>query len=183
MDEIEARLQQLNPRQSAPSFQSVLEKAGAGGLSGPIGGSGLTPFNPGAPGVTTQPSGDLQAMIQQAAASQNLPEALLNAVVSAESGGNSSAESSKGAMGLMQLMPKTASSLGVTDPYDPMQNLMGGARYLKGLISRFGGDVQLAVAAYNAGPNRIKDTSRGWPTETENYVNKVMRLYKGSGAG
>src|SRR5208337_2361521 len=104
--EIEARIEQLDPRQSAHSFQSVLDKAGKGPLSGPIGAGGYAPFSPGSPNATVVPStGELRSMVQKAADSQNLPEALLDAVVSTESGHNPNAESSKGALGLMQLMP------------------------------------------------------------------------------
>ena len=185
MAEIEARMEQLNPRQSAPSFQSVLEKAGAGGLSGQIGaGGGYVPMSLGSQGVSVKPdSAELRAMVQKAADSQGLPEALLSAVVSAESAGNPDALSGKGAAGLMQLMPGTARALGVTNPQDPMQNLMGGAKYLKEQLDRFGGDLSAALAAYNWGPNHVKDPTRQWPSETVNYVNKVMRLYKGAGAG
>lgn len=184
MAEIEARMEQLNPRQPAASFQSALDKAGSGGLSGQIGGAGYVPMSLGAAGVSVQPdSKDLQAMIRKAAESEGLSESLLGAVVSAESSGNVDALSGKRAAGLMQLMPKTARSLGVTNPLDPMQNLMGGAKYLKEQLDHFGGDVSMALAAYNAGPNRAKDPTRPWPSETVNYVNKVMRKYKGSGAG
>jgi soluble lytic murein transglycosylase-like protein len=183
MAQIEARLEQLNPRASGESFQAALEKAGAAPLKGQIGGGTVLPFNPASPNVTTEPSSSgLRTMVQQAAESQGLPEALLNAVVSAESGHNPNAESYKGAMGLMQLMPGTARSLGVTDPFDPMQNLMGGARYLRGLLDQFG-DVPTALAAYNAGPTRIRNSGGRWPAETTNYVDKVMSLYQGGNVG
>jgi soluble lytic murein transglycosylase-like protein len=126
----------------------------------------------------------LNNLIDRVAADNGLPSSLLRAVVEAESGGNPAATSSAGAAGLMQLMPGTAASLGVTDPYDPVQNLYGGARYLKGLINRFG-DLRLALAAYNSGPGTLSrlgvtnwERDRGMlPVETQAYVPKVMALY------
>lgn len=183
MAEIEARLDQLDPTRKSAGFQTMLNKVGGGGLSGTIGGNGFKPFDPTAPGVTTKSAPELRAMIEKAADSQSLPVGLLDAVVSAESSHNPESVSDKGAMGLMQLMPGTASALGVSNPFDPMQNLMGGAKYLKQLMDWFGGDLPTALAAYNAGPNRIKDTSRPWPSTTVDYVNKIMSIYKGNGAG
>lgn len=121
-------------------------------------------------------------LVSRVAAAVGLPAGLVSAVVRVESGGNPNATSSAGAMGLMQLMPGTAASLGVTDAYDPVQNLYGGARYLKGLIDRYGGDVRLALAAYNAGPGTLSRLGvTDWerdkaklPAETQAYVPKVL---------
>ena len=111
--------------------------------------------------------------IAKAAAQTGLSEELLRGVIHAESGGNSAARSPKGAIGLMQLMPSTAKELGV-DPTDPVQNILGGARYLAQMKSRFGSD-RLALAAYNAGPGAVEDHG-GIPPypETQNYVKRVI---------
>ncbi len=182
MAELQARLNSLNPPvQEGVSFYKTLD----GELNGPIGGSGFAPYNPvGSPNTVVTPVGpEMRAMVSEASTKWGLPDGLLDALVSAESSYNPLAVSKVGARGLTQLMPATAATLNVTDPFDPQQNLLGGARYLRGLIDRFGGDIPTALAAYNAGPNRIKDTSRPWPSETVAYVEKVMRLYESGRTG
>jgi soluble lytic murein transglycosylase-like protein len=95
--------------------------------------------------------------------------------VSQESGFNPTARSGAGALGLTQLMPGTASALGVTNPLDPAQSLQGGAKYLREQLDRFGGDEKLALAAYNAGPGAVQKYGGVPPyAETQNYVNSVM---------
>ena len=99
----------------------------------------------------------------------------VRAVVQAESAFNPHARSVKGAMGLMQLMPGTAAQYGVTNAYDPVQNIRAGVAYLKSLLVRFGNDVSLALAAYNAGPGAVEKYGRAVPPykETRNYVSKI----------
>jgi soluble lytic murein transglycosylase-like protein len=109
-----------------------------------------------------------------------LEPALLHAVISAESGYNHLARSPKGARGLMQLMPDTAKRYGVDNPLDPEQNIYGGAAYLRDLLTLFGNDLQLALAAYNAGEGRVMEYGNRIPpyAETTQYVPKVLSYYK-----
>jgi len=118
--------------------------------------------------------------IQDAARATRLEAALIHAVISAESGYNPFARSRKGAAGLMQLMPETAKRYGVKNRLDPAQNISGGARYLRDLIRLFNNDVQLAVAAYNAGENAVLRAGNRIPPyqETMTYVPRVMTYYR-----
>jgi soluble lytic murein transglycosylase-like protein len=122
---------------------------------------------------------DLDAIFEAAAKKYNISAKLLKAVAKVESNFRPDATSRKGAMGIMQLMPGTAAGLGVTDGYDPEQNIMGGAQYLRIQLNRFNGDVRLALGAYNAGPGAVKRAG-GVPSYSENYVNKVLG-YMGGG--
>lgn len=124
---------------------------------------------------------DLEDLISSAARNNGLSEELINAVVKAESNFNPGAVSPKGAMGLMQLMPGTADRYGVADPFDPGQNLEAGSRHLRMLLDRYGGDTELALAAYNAG-ERAVETYRGVPPyeETQTYVTRVMDMLRGA---
>lgn len=117
----------------------------------------------------------IQALINQVSTEQGVDQRLLRAVVEAESDFNPSEVSNKGAMGLMQLMPGTAKELGVADPFNPYQNLTGGAKYLKSMLGQFNGDISLALAAYNAGPGAVREAG-GIPkyAETRNYVKKIL---------
>lgn len=119
------------------------------------------------------------AIVDSAAESAQVENALVHAVISAESGYNQNAVSPKGATGLMQLMPATARRYGVTNIYDPVQNIQAGARYLRDLLSMFNNDLRLAVAAYNAGENAVIRHGNRIPPyrETMNYVPKVMGYY------
>ena len=120
-----------------------------------------------------------EEMLEAAAAKYNVDPKLVRAVAIAESDLNQSAISSKGAIGVMQLMPETARSLGV-DPYDVQQNIDGGTRYLKQLLDSFNGDVQKAIAAYNAGSGAVRRYGGIPPyAETQRYVGRVMNLLNG----
>jgi soluble lytic murein transglycosylase-like protein len=116
-----------------------------------------------------------RAIIRAAAVESGLREELLHAVIAVESGFQPRAVSPKGAMGLMQLMPATAAELGVDHPFDPEENVLGGARHLRRLVDRFDGDLELALAAYNAGEGRVRSTGRipAIP-ETRQYVRRVL---------
>lgn len=123
-------------------------------------------------------SGDTNSLIKEAAARYQVDPRLVAAVAQTESGGNQETVSPAGAVGVMQLMPETAAGLGV-NPYDKRQNIEGGAKYLRQMMDTFGGDVQKAVAAYNAGPQAVKEYN-GIPPyrETQDYVNKVLDIYR-----
>ncbi len=117
------------------------------------------------------------ATVRRAADTTGLAADLLHAVIATESGYDPRARSPKGAMGLMQLMPATARDLGVVDPYDPEENIFGGARYLRSLWDRFG-DLTLALAAYNAGPDRVAQYGGVPPfPETRTYLRRLRHLY------
>lgn len=121
---------------------------------------------------------DIDALIRNVAQQEGVDEGLLRAIVQVESGGNPRAVSPKGAMGLMQLMPRTASAMGVTDPFDPEQNLRGGARLIRGLLNEFG-DARLALAAYNAGGPAVRRYGGIPPyAETQHFVKRVLELWQ-----
>jgi soluble lytic murein transglycosylase-like protein len=122
---------------------------------------------------------DFANIIDRAAFVHGLDPWLLHAVIRAESAYNPGARSSKGAMGLMQLMPDTAARYGVRDPWNPEENVHAGARYLKDLMGMFGSDVRLAVAAYNAGEGNVQKYGNQIPPfeETRDYVSKVLGFY------
>lgn len=117
--------------------------------------------------------------IQRASVQHGVSAALVKAIIAAESGFDPQAISDKGARGLMQLMPDTAESLGVDDALDPWQNIDGGTRYLCAMIDRFPGEIELALAAYNAGPTKVAQF-QGVPPykETRSYVKRVLSYYK-----
>jgi soluble lytic murein transglycosylase-like protein len=121
--------------------------------------------------------GSLIELVGQAAADNHIPATLLYAVLQTESGGDPTAVSAHGAVGLMQLMPATAAQCGLRHPFDPHDNLECGASYLARMLARFDNNVTLAVAAYNAGPGAVARYG-GVPPQTKGYVERVMALYQ-----
>jgi soluble lytic murein transglycosylase-like protein len=123
-------------------------------------------------------SANVDELIETFSEKYNIDSDFIKAIIKQESGFNAKATSKKGAMGLMQLMPKTAESLGVIDAYNPSQNIEGGVKYLKQMLDKYNGNTILALAAYNAGPGAV-DKYDGVPPykETQNYVKAVLSNY------
>ena len=119
----------------------------------------------------------INTFIQSAATEHGVDPYLIKAIIKAESNFDPTAVSPKGAQGLMQLMPATARNLRVTDPFDPQENITGGAKYLRSLLDSFGWNVELSLAAYNAGPGNVKKAVPNIP-ETREYVAKVLDNYQ-----
>jgi soluble lytic murein transglycosylase-like protein len=130
--------------------------------------------------VRGRPALPYTELIRSTAERHRVDHRLVEAVVVVESAGNARAVSRKGAQGLMQLMPQRSALLGVRNPFDPEQNVDGGVRHLRDLLQRFGGDVTLALAAYNAGEEAVR-AYQGVPPylETQEYVRKIRILYYG----
>lgn len=118
---------------------------------------------------------DFEPVIAEAAEKYQVDPALIRSIISVESGGNPQAVSRAGASGLMQLMPGTWTELGVTDPFDPAQNIMAGTCYLKKLLNRYHGNVNLALAAYNWGMGNLEKQPEAMPNETRRYISLVNR--------
>lgn len=125
---------------------------------------------------TTSSTG-LDPIIQKASRQYGVDAALIRAVIKAESNFNPRAVSHAGAQGLMQLMPATARGLGVSNSFDPEQNVMGGTKFLKGLLDRYNGDLDAALAAYNWGPGNVDRRPDRLPRETRDYLSRVKQLY------
>jgi soluble lytic murein transglycosylase-like protein len=163
LEQVLTRIQELSPPAvpspppAATSFASVLGQATAATA---------------APAPASSSFGDA---INAAGAQYGVDPSLLRALIQQESGFDPNATSAAGAQGLTQLMPSTAAGLGVTNPYDPVQSIDGGAKYLREQLDRFGGDEQLALAAYNAGPGAVQKYGGVPPyAETQNYVRAVQ---------
>lgn len=134
---------------------------------------------PAAAGPALVPPERIEQLVSSNAAAWGVDPALVKAIIANESGFDPNATSRAGAQGLMQLMPQTAAGLGVSDAYDPSQNVWGGTRYIRGLLDRFHGDVPLAVAAYNAGPGAVEKYGGVPPyAETQHYVANVLESYR-----
>jgi soluble lytic murein transglycosylase-like protein len=124
-------------------------------------------------------SGAMRTLVTSAARRADVDPSLALAVAATESHFDPQARSAAGAIGVMQLMPRTAQALGVANPYDPAQNVRGGTLYLRELLDRFGGDVRRAVAAYDAGPHAVIEYAGVPPyPETRRYVERVMAAYR-----
>lgn len=119
---------------------------------------------------------ELKDVITECAEKYNVDQELIRAMIQVESGWTTDAVSDKGAQGLMQLMPRTAAMLGVEDPFDPAQNIDGGTRYISDLTDKYRGDVEKALAAYNAGPARVD--SGNIPEVSRRYVRNIMSIYR-----
>ena len=169
-----SRIEELNRRMMPEMYQhteplkskfaDALNEAGRTGRRGQSSISGRTSYT------------ELQGIIDECAEKYNVDNELIRAMIQVESGWNTDAVSNKGAQGLMQLMPRTAAMLGVDDPFDPVQNIDGCVRYISDLTDKYRGDVEKALAAYNAGPARVD--SGNIPDVSKRYVKNIMSIYR-----
>lgn len=165
----------LNQRRLPPLLRAIQNQVP--GLEDPT----TQPAQPqgGAPMTSSpvQSPAEFDPIIKEASAKYGVPENIIRGIIKAESDFDPRSHSSAGAMGVMQLMPDTAKEMGVTDPWDIRQNIMGGTGYYAKMLKMFNGDHQMALAAFNAGPGNVKKYG-GIPPfkETQNYVPKVMKF-------
>ena len=172
--------------------QSVMNAFSDSEEDSSLGGFSLLPAIPGMPvpqqeeskvershgaGCSRLSDESLDAIVRKASETYGVDRDLIVSVIRAESGFDAGATSPKGAMGLMQLMPGTARDLGVSDAYDPEQNVRGGTRHLKWLLKRYDGDVEKALAAYNWGTGNLERGTGRLPEETRNYIARIMEDY------
>jgi len=184
IQEIQTRIADITsqPPTGAPTFGDALDAAVAAAPA-KAGRQSIPPAEPlkllDPAGNSVRPiampdSGDYTSLIQQSAQKYGVDPALVRAVINTESSGNPRAVSKAGAMGLMQLMPSNVTESGVSDPFDPAQNIDAGTHQLSDLLSQFNGDTDLALAAYNAGPGAVKRYGGVPPyPETRNYIQKI----------
>lgn len=182
MEQLMSRMNALAPKPKVSNSNSSFQQSASDGISGEFNKTlsaemfkPLSPFGAGMSIRSTAPR-EIRDMIKSVADETGIDADLFDALVAQESSYNPLARSRAGAMGLTQLMPGTARELGVTNPFDPLENLRGGARYLKQLLEQFGGDRRLALAAYNAGPGAVMRNGNQVPniTETQNYVRRIL---------
>lgn len=168
-EQASARARAAEAAAEAAEFSSVLAENTQAVSSGSTGEASASSTG------TSYSEEDLDAIFQEAANTYGVSAVILKSIAKAESGFNPSAVSSAGAVGIMQLMPQTAASLGVTNSYDARENIMGGAKYISQLLSKYEGNISLALAAYNAGSGNVEKYGGIPPfTETQNYVQKVL---------
>ncbi|MCD4782497.1 MAG: lytic transglycosylase domain-containing protein [Candidatus Eremiobacteraeota bacterium] len=162
---------------SGLTFDQIL----ASKMNEPLKGSGMTPTNVKNNSLSMKAS-DYDSIINEASKKFGVDSKFVKCIIQQESGFQPNATSRVGAMGMMQLMPSTAKSLGVKNGYDPRENIMGGVKYIKQQLDRFGGNKEKALAAYNAGPGTVQKYG-GIPPypETQNYVKNIMGMYRNMG--
>jgi soluble lytic murein transglycosylase-like protein len=193
ISEIQGRIASLSsqtpaapPASATPSFAQTLNTAqnplpaGPSGVAVPpasLGPLPTMPISPEATNVVPLPqisSANVETLIDKYAAQNGLPPTLVRAVIKTESDGNPRCVSKAGAMGLMQLMPANVQEAGISDPFDPEQNIAAGTKQLASLMSQYHGDLDLALAGYNAGPGNVHKYGGVPPfTETQNYIRRV----------